>query len=210
MIENYNDLSIGKYLEIHKVAKEEMDDIDKQVAMIAILADMTEDEVLNIPILDYKAMAEKARFLEKPIDVPKKIATSYKIEGFELVPTMDIRKLTTAQYIDFQTFSKDGEDRLVEVLSCFLIPKGKKYNEDYDITEVHKAIREHLAIPHCLALSGFFLTKFVSLMRGMLIFSKMTTRLTMKRGKEKKEMLKRIENLMENLPNGNGLVALMQ
>ena len=97
----------------------------------------------------------------------------------------------------------------MEVLSCFLVPKGKKYNEDYDIVEVHKAIREHLSIPHCLALSGFFLTKFVSLMRGMLIFSRVTTRLTMK-GKQKKEMLTRIEKLMQELPNGLGLAALMQ
>ena len=209
MITDYNHLSIGKYLEIHKIAKEEMTDIDKQVAMIAILSDMSEDEVLNLPILEYKDRAQKARFLETPIDVPKKVASSYNLNGWELIPITDIRKLTTAQYIDFQTFSKEGEDRLVEVLSCFLVPKGKKYNEDYDIVEVHKAIREHLSIPHCLALSGFFLTKFVSLMRGMLIFSRVTTRLTMK-GKQKKEMLTRIEKLMQELPNGNGLVALMQ
>ena len=42
MITDYNHLSIGKYLEIHKIAKEEMNDIDKQVAMIAILSDMSE------------------------------------------------------------------------------------------------------------------------------------------------------------------------
>ena len=29
-------------------------------------------------------------------------------------------------------------DKLIEVLSCFLIPKGKKYNEDYDILDFDK------------------------------------------------------------------------
>ena len=107
MITDYNHLSIGKYLEIHKIAKEEMTDIDKQVAMIAILSDMSEDEVLNLPILEYKDRAQKARFLETPIDVPKKVASSYNLNGWELIPITDIRKLTTAQYIDFQTFSKE-------------------------------------------------------------------------------------------------------
>ena len=173
MIKDYNTLSVGKYLQIHKVAKEEeLSDIDKQVAIIAILADMSEDEVLDLPILEYKALAEQSKFLEKPMNVPKQIASTYTLDGWELVPTTDIRKMTTSQYIDFQNFSKEGEDKLIEVLSCFLIPKGKKYNDGYDIIQVQKALREYLTIPNCLALSAFFLAKFNKSMKGMLIYSK--------------------------------------
>lgn len=211
MIKDYNHLCVGKYLDIQKVAKdEELSDIDKQVAIIAILSDMTEDEVLDLPILDYRACAEQSKFLEKPIDVPKQIASSYDLDGWVLIPTTDIRKMTTAQYIDFQTYSKQGEDKLIEVLSCFLIPKGKKYNEDYDILEVQKAIKDYLGIAHCLALSAFFLNRFNRLMRGMLIYSRWITKIRMKKGKQKEETLMKIETLLKEIPSGDGFHVLMQ
>lgn len=211
MIKDYNTLSVGKYLQIHKVAKEEeLSDIDKQVAIIAILADMSEDEVLDLPILEYKALAEQSKFLEKPMNVPKQIASTYTLDGLELVPTTDIRKMTTSQYIDFQNFSKEGEDKLIEVLSCFLIPKGKKYNDGYDIIQVQKALREYLTIPNCLALSAFFLAKFNKSMKGMLIYSKWIARMRLKKGQEKKKILKEIDQMMKEIPNGDGFNVSMQ
>ena len=211
MIDNYNLLSVGKYLKIQDIAKEEeLSDIDKQVAIIAVLADMSEDDVLDLPIMEYKALAEKTKFLEKPMNVPKQIASTYTLDGWELVPTTDIRKMTTAQYIDFQNFSKEGEKKLIEVLSCFLIPKGKKYNEDYDILEVQKALRDYLTIPNCLALSAFFLAKFNRSIRGMLIYSRWIAKIRLKKGKEKEEILKKIDQMMKEIPNLDGLHVWMQ
>ena len=211
MIDNYNLLSVGKYLQIQDIAKEEeLSDIDKQVAIIAVLADLSEDAVLDLPIMEYKALAEKSKFLEKPMNVPKNIASTYTLDGWELVPTTDIRKMTTAQYIDFQTFSKEGEKKLIEVLSCFLIPKGKKYNEDYDILEVQKALRNYLTIPNCLALSAFFLAKFNRSIKGMLIYSKWIAKIKLKKGKEKQEILKKIDQMLKEIPNLDGLYVLMQ
>ena len=211
MINDYNKLSLGKYLDIQKVAKDEsLEDIDKQVAILAILGDMTEDEVLDLPILEYKSMSEQSKFLEKPVNVPKHIASKYELAGWSLVPTTDIRKMTTAQYIDFQTYSRDADMKLVEILSCFLIPQGKKYNEDYDMAELQSVIRDHLTIPNCLALSAFFLRKFNNSIRGTLIYCKWMTRLRVKRSKEKKEILQRIDTLMKALPSGDGFSALMQ
>ena len=126
------------------------------------------------------------------------------------MPTTDIRKMTTAQYIDFQTFSKEGEKKLIEVLSCFLIPKGKKYNEDYDILEVQKALRNYLTIPNCLALSAFFLAKFNRSIKGMLIYSKWIAKIKLKKGKEKQEILKKIDQMLKEIPNLDGLHVLMQ
>ena len=126
------------------------------------------------------------------------------------MPTTDIRKMTTAQYIDFQNFSKEGEKKLIEVLSCFLIPKGKKYNEDYDILEVQKSLRDYLTIPNCLALSAFFLAKFNRSIKGMLIYSKWIAKIRLKKGKEKQEILKKIDQMMKEIPNSDGLHVLMQ
>lgn len=204
MIESYNELPVGKYLEIQEIVKEDISDIDKQVAILSVLTDLSENELLNLPILEYKGLAEKSMFLDRHMDVPKQVASVCEIGDWKLIPTTDIRKMTTAQYIDFQTFSKEGDTKVVETLSCFLVPKGKKYNDDYDIVEVQKAIREHLAIPHCFALIAFFLAGFKHLILGTLIYCKWMTKLTMKKSPQKKEMLEKIESLMKEIPNGLG------
>lgn len=209
MIKDYNHLPLGKYLEIQEVATSDKEDIDKQVSVIAILADLTEDEVLNLPLMDYKRLAAESSFLEVPVQVPANIAKTYNLNGWELVPTTDIRKMTTAQYIDFQTFSQQDNNNLVGVMSCFLIPKGKKYNEDYDIVELQNTIKDYLCVPHCLSLAAFFLTRFSSSILAMLTYCKWMTKMNLK-GEQKKMMLKRIQELKEMLTNGDGSLAWMR
>lgn len=166
MIDSYRNLPIGRYLEICEMARDEsIDALTQQVRTISLLTDMTEDEVLALPILEYKELAGKTRFLERDYDGSMVVARSYKVGGFDLVPVRDFTKIITAQYVDYQNLSKEGEKYLVETLSTLLIPKGKKYNEGYDITEVHKAIRENLSVADVLSLSAFFLTKWLKSIR---------------------------------------------
>ncbi|MBQ5863839.1 MAG: hypothetical protein IIW66_00400, partial [Bacteroidales bacterium] len=80
----------------------------------------------------------------------------------------------------------------------------------YDIIQVQKALREYLTIPNCLALSAFFLAKFNKSMKGMLIYSKWIARMRLKKGQEKKKILKEIDQTMKEIPNGDGFNVLMQ
>lgn len=162
MIDNYRNLPVGKYLEICELAKDaDIDPLTQQVKTIAILTGMTEEEVLDLPIMEYKSLAAKTKFLEKEYDGKLQVAKSYGLNGMELVPVKDISKINVAQYVDYQTFSQEGDKRIVETLSTLLIPKGKKYNEGYEITDVHNAIRENLSVADVLSLCAFFLTLWV-------------------------------------------------
>ena len=172
IIDNYRNLPIGKYLEICELSREEsVDALEQQVKTISILTGLSEDEVLALPIMEYKERAGKTKFLEKGYDGKMQIAKSYGLNGMELIPVKDITKINVAQYVDFQTFSKEGDKYLVESLSTLLIPKGKKYNEGYEIADVHKAIRENLSVADVVSLSAFFLEKWVKLIKDFRIFS---------------------------------------
>ena len=96
------------------------------------------------------------------------MAKSYPVGEFVLVPVTDMRKITTAQYIDFQTFSKDKEKNLVEMLSCFLVPRGCNYNDGYDILDVHRAIREEMSVAEVIALLAFFFKSWADSIRDTL------------------------------------------
>lgn len=162
IIDNYNRLTIGQYIEIQGIAKDEtLEDIDRQVQILSVLTGVAEDEILHLPIHEYKELVVKAEFLNpeniKNISVHQ-VAKKYIVGKFELVPTRDFRKLETCQYIDFQTYAPDLDKFLVEFLSVILVPKGKRYNEGYDILEVQKAIREEMSVTDGVSIAGFFLT----------------------------------------------------
>lgn len=162
IIDNYRNLPVGKWLEILELSKDEnVDALEQQVKTIAILTGLTEDEVLDLPIMEYKSLASKTKFLEKEYEGKLQIAKSYGLNGMELIPVKDFNKITTAQYVDYQTFSKEGDMYLVQTLSTLLVPKGKKYNDGYDMDAVQEAIRENLSVADVLSLYAFFLTKWV-------------------------------------------------
>ena len=162
IIDNYRNLPVGKWLEILELSKDEnVDELEQQVKTIAILTGLTDDEVLDLPIMEYKSLAAKTMFLEKEYDGKLQIAKSYGLNGMELIPVKDFNKITTAQYVDYQTFSKEGDMYLVQTLSTLLVPKGKKYNDGYDMDAVQQAIRDNLSVADVLSLYAFFLTKWV-------------------------------------------------
>lgn len=158
IIDNYNKLTLGKYIEIQEISRNEsLEDIDKQVQILSILTGEAEDEILHLPIGEYKELVARSAFLNPESINVHPIAKRYLVGGFELIPVKDFRKLETCQYIDFQTYAPDLDRYLVEFLSVLLVPKGKRYNEGYDILEVQKAIREEMSVSDGISIAGFFL-----------------------------------------------------
>ena len=177
VIDSYARLPIGLYLDIVEVSRQDADEFDKQVRILSMLAGTTEAAILALPVPTYKEYVTAAAFLGHPCKEGR-IASSYKLGDFVLVPTTDIAKLTAAQYIDFQTLSREGESKTVELCSVFLVPKGHKYNEGYDIADVQRAIRENLTVQDVISLAAFFLRRYVASIRSSLTYCKRILRRT--------------------------------
>lgn len=208
MIDNYNDLSIGKYQEIMVLLDgKELDELHMQTSLISILSDEDEDDILNLPLSEYNKRVQGTAFL---MQEPKKrpVATQYKVNDLVLEVMLDLKSMTAGQYIDYQTFIKEPEKYLVELLSVFLIPKGKKYNDDYDIVEVQKVIRENLSIVDALSLSAFFLVLSQSLIKVTL--TSLTSKLKkMKKKSKNQQEIQKLEQAIQNLETvGDGLHLL--
>lgn len=166
MITSYSQLPLGLFLDIRALQEDEaLDPIDLRVAVVAALTGKTEREVLDAPIAESSEWFAAASFLEHDADVPKRIADAYHLGEWELIPTTDLRKITTAQYIDFQAFAPGGEKTLPQLLSVFLVPKGRAYNDGYDVAAVQQAIRDQITVSDVMALQAFFLTKYAGLIK---------------------------------------------
>ena len=198
IIQSYRELPIGDYQDILALCKDEsLEELDRQVKILSILTKVDEDTLLNLPIQEFKVLTSRMGFLEK--DLPTKVtrlADSYKIGKFELVPVTDMRKVITAQYIDFQSFHQAGfEDHFVEILSCLLIPKGMKYNQDYDIIEVQDAIRKDLNVHDAASLYAFFIFSCRESIKDMLTFSLQETQ----KIKDKEQRERTISQIQEQM-----------
>lgn len=172
IIDSYAALPVGLWLQVLAVnADAAREEIDKQVGTIALLSGLSEREVLALPLADYRALASRTEFLASSPERLPRAASSYTAGRFVLVPALDLRKITTAQYVDFQTFVKEGDDRIVEILSVALVPKGAGYNDgSYDVAEVQDAIREDISVEQALSLSAFFFSKLARSIRSSLTY----------------------------------------
>lgn len=206
IIDNFNKLSIGLYQEILAVNSDEsLEDIDKQVRIISLLSGVAEEEILHLPIPEYKELVIKSSFLDPHNISYHSVAKKYLVGGMELIPVTDFRKLETCQYIDFQTFAPDLDNHLVEFLSVILVPKGHRYNEGYDILEVQKAIREEMSVADAVSISGFFLTWCRRSIQDSLNSSKREA-MKIKDKRKREEILQKIREQERLLtPSGDGL-----
>ena len=206
IIDSYNKLTLGKYMEIQEVSRNEsLEDIDKQVQILSILTGVAEEEILHLPIQDYKELVTKSGFLDPENINYHPVAKKYLLGKFELIPCRDFRKIETCQYIDFQTYAPDLDKYLVEFLSVILVPKGHRYNEGYDILEVQKAIREEMSVSDGVSLAGFFLTWCRKSIKDSLNYSKQEA-MRIKDKTKREEILGKIqeqERLLETSGDGS-------
>jgi len=172
IIDNWKALPIGRYLEICREGqRKDIDDVERQARAIAILTGRHPEEILNLPLAEYRSLSERSAFLLKvPEHVGGRAAQVYRVGKWDLVPVSDPSKITVAQYVDFQQFCTDPR-HIVELLSVLMVPRGHGYNQGYDIAEVQAEIREHMSVEEVLRVSGFFIMKFAGLIRDSLDFS---------------------------------------
>ena len=165
MVTSYKEMTLQMYEHLSKIAESDTDDIEKQVQMVSVLTGKSVKEVEDLPISVYHDLAKKTVFLMREPEIEQIKSNTVKINERVYVITNDVTKITTAQYIDFQEYMKQGKN-LANVLSTLLVPKGEKYG-DADFLEVKKDI-ERLPICTALGLYTFFLQRFAKLIGNML------------------------------------------
>lgn len=209
MITSYNNLPIGKYKKLVEIAKRgNLTEDEQNIAIVAILADMTEEEVEAMPYVEMRALCAKAGFIyeQPPTTKPKK---RYQLGSFDCVVDLDPDQLTTAQYIDFKELAPKANEHIEVLLSVFLIPKGKRYNEGYNMRELHKAILEHLPFTEAQSILAFFLKRLQRSTESTLIFSvalmkAQEMRMTGEKKEQMKELVKKMTEAIHSYANGGG------
>lgn len=204
---SWDSISIQKYYSILDILNDnDSDDITKNVRLVSLILDKDEDEVWEMSLPDAGALIGKLRFLND-FKLPDKPNLKISLPGYDLEVMKDVTKITVGQYMDFQSFTKQPlRDSFEKILSIFVIPKGKKYNDGYDIVDLQRTIREHLPFVVGQGLLSFFLAKQLEYLKSSLTYLEQTMRKT-KDQTELKEIQGKIDQLKKQLEHLMSLVG---
>ena len=137
-------ITIEKHKQIQRLLKdnnvEDMQEI--QAELLAIYADTDIDTIMSYPLTKYHKLVERFYndYFTDFSHAEPKIKDKYTAGDMVLVPMLDFTQITVAQMMDFSVLSTDPIENIEKLLAIFLIPKGKKYNDGYDLMQVQKAI----------------------------------------------------------------------
>lgn len=181
MIKSWKELPVGVFKRLLDV---EGEDFDAEIATVAILAGTTPDDILDRPLQEVKQMVQDMRFLERTPRVAK-VRDEYRLGDTTYTFLKDYTDITVNQYIDFVNTPKDLK-HLSEHLSIFLIPKGKKYGQGYNLQKVAQDIDQYLMYEDANSLSAFFLRRW----RRCTRLAETATRLALRRAVRQKVVTK--------------------
>lgn len=199
------DLPLAKYLKTLEIFNDaSLSDLDKNIEILAIYADTTVDSILKLRpdvVEEYFADMSNSISSYKPSNSkrPKKI----KINDQVYTINYNIGKLNMAQYIDFQQIivKKNYLENLPALLSIFIIPKGHKYNDDYDIIELRRILENNITLDEALSIIFFSKMKSISLIKLKLLYYRSMLKIMRWTTKDKqtKEMLRMAQNQLSML-----------
>ena len=193
-------LTIEKHKQIQKLLKDNnIEDMQAvQAEWLAIYADTDVDSIMNYPVTKYHKLLERF-YNDYFTDFSKaepKIKDKYTAGDMVLVPMLDFTQITVAQMMDFSVLSTDPVENIEKLLAIFLIPKGKKYNDGYDLLEVQKAILK-MSFNELSPLLAFFLKWFTGCRQAIQISCL----------EEVKKQMKKIQKLEKRIQKRKGRKA---
>ena len=181
------------------------DAVDLEIMLLSILCDCSMTDIMNLSLTEYQRLRQQAQFIA---DVPKakaKAPEKLVINGHKYRVCKDLKQITTGQYIDYQSYLKMEEKNYEYILSCFIIPEGKQYNDGYDIMTVINDVLE-LDIVTVLDICFFFLNLYLTSTRVLVDYwvSKLKKMMKKEKNQENKKKIQETLKQIDSLINGIG------
>lgn len=143
---------------------------------------------------------DELKFLQEPYK-PKTPRKSYKVGDMEFIPVLDVSKITTAQYIDFQECVKRGDHK--SLLNVLFIKKDEEYGQ----SDNADFLWENLTLDAYSDVQFFFLHLLNSLMTDTLNSSK---KILKKQYRKEKDPKKKEEIMNEMVKIHQTLLAISE
>lgn len=183
---SWANITYRQLLDIREAANIE----DENERVYTIMEAVFGESVLDLDLKNFAMKCKEIEFLQKPIPSDLHIK-DIKVNGREYYFDGLLGNITTAQYIDFQNYQKNNDE--YKTFSVFIIPKGHKYNDGYDMDQVFNDILD-IPVPVLFSASFFFSRQFELFIRIFRRYSIKQMK-NLKLPKEAMENLEKVVNL---------------
>lgn len=193
---SWKDVTIDEYFDLcEKLSDDNLTDYEKIIIKIAFITGKSEDEIWNLSWQDFRNLQVESLWMEEFKLKENVKFNTIEINGEKYSIDTNLQNFTVAQYIDFQTFfpkRKTNERVIGNILACFIIPKGKKYAEGYNIQELVDNINSNLDIMTANEIMFFFLKQYLISIRAIANYFNWILK-RMKRKAKDKNLIEKLE-----------------
>lgn len=162
----WKDINIKTFKKINKILKDtNLTDVEKEISLISILFNIDEDDLYDMDLHTLKTYSTQIAFIEEFNPDYGKCPKIEKIGDIEVSVDYNLSHFTVAQYIDFMANIQSKEADIARLLACILIPKGHKYNTDYDLEDFINQIEINLNIYDAESMLFFYIIESLRLQR---------------------------------------------
>jgi len=138
-------ITLKEFEQIEQIANADIPEDYRVVNILSVLTGEPPVFFESLPLHIFITLVPKIAYLYE--DAPDvKVKDHYVINGHKYRLDANIPSITTAQYIDYQTYMREENRDLQKIISCFLIPEGHAYNDGYDLSEVLADIHNMLYV----------------------------------------------------------------
>lgn len=200
-VKSWKDINLKQYKKILDITKRELDsDLEKNIAVLSVLTSIPEDKIYDMNLQEVQDGLRQISWLtEEKYKYNPNLRNLKKIvidgEEYEINP--NINNFTVAQYLDFQHFWEKREEYMGNLLAVFIVPRGKKYNEGYDVIELADRLEEVLNLDYWNNICFFFLMTSDYLMRASIKSSVSKLKKMIRKEKDPKKKIWLEKKLMD-------------
>ena len=121
-MKQWSNLSIAQFQDIHRLSlNTSLDEMSKIERAIAILYNLSEEDVGNLPIDHFNKLAKDCAFLQSEI-IPGKPQKYIKVGTKKYGILYDVRKLKHRQYVEILHFSEKPIDNMHLIMASLVQP----------------------------------------------------------------------------------------
>ena len=162
----WKDINIKTFKKINEIVKDtNLTDVEKEISLISIIFNLDEDDLYDMDLKTLKTYSDKIAFIEEFQPDYGKCPKIERIGDIEISVDYNLSHFTVAQYIDFMANIQSKERDTARLLACILIPKGKKYNTDYDLEAFINQIEINLNIYDAESMLFFYIIESLRLLK---------------------------------------------
>lgn len=162
----WKDINIKTFKKINKILKDtNLTDVEKEISLISIIFNIDEDDLYDMDLRTLKTYSTQIAFIEEFQPDYGKCPKIERIGDTEISVDYNLSHFTVAQYIDFMANIQSKERDIARLLACILIPKGHKYNVDYDLEAFINQIEINLNIYDAESMLFFYIIESLRLLK---------------------------------------------